>query len=183
MSGETDRSDSVKRVDGLEEEVQPDATVVEYGEQQEGQVLHGEGHNEANDNDALGEDKIVDPRTGVLKGKKHDKRNHQLALARESAARNRAAKESGQLQEAAVKELTLPYRAVRRIMKLDKEIGTVQVEAAIVATKAAELFVQKLAKESHKHAKDRGRSGIKYEDLAETRAMNDNLAFLDTLLP
>jgi len=149
--------------------------------EQEADADQDDGKEETGDD---GEDSQQSPDESLAsKKKKHDRRNRQLALARESAARNRAAKESGQLQEATVKELILPYRAVRRIMKLDKEIGTVQVEAAIVATKAAELFVQKLAKESHKHAKDRGRSGIKYEDLAETRAMNDNLSFLDTLLP
>jgi histone H3/H4 len=68
-------------------------------------------------------------------------------------------------------------------MKLDKDNSTIQIEAAIIATKAAELFVQKMAKESHKHAKGHGRNGIKYEDIAETRASNPNMNFLDVLLP
>lgn len=113
----------------------------------------------------------------------HDK-DRQLALARASAARKRAAKERGEItREPAAKGLILPYRAIRRIMKLDKENSTIQIEAAIVAAKAAELFVQKMAKESHKHAKEHGRNGIKYEDIAETRASNPNLCFLDILLP
>jgi histone H3/H4 len=113
----------------------------------------------------------------------HDK-DRQLALARASAARKRAAKERGEItREPAAKGLILPYRAIRRIMKLDKDNSTIQIEAAIIATKAAELFVQKMAKESHKHAKGHGRNGIKYEDIAETRASNPNMSFLDVLLP
>lgn len=113
----------------------------------------------------------------------HDK-DRQLALARASAARKRAAKERGEIiREPAAKGLILPYRAIRRIMKIDKDNSTIQIEAAIIATKAAELFVQKMAKESHKHAKEHGRNGIKYEDIAETRASNPNMSFLDVLLP
>lgn len=122
--------------------------------------------------------KLVAPKKNA-----HDK-DRQLALARASAAWKRAAKERGEItREPAAKELILPYRAIRRIMKLDKENSTIQIEAAIIATKAAELFVQKMAKESHKHAKEHGRNGIKYEDIAETRATNPNLSFLDNLLP
>jgi len=136
---------------------------------------------EAQDEEEEDDEKLTSKSTP--KKKKHDKEK-QLALARASAARKRAAKERGEVtREPAAKGLILPYRAVRRIMKLDKQNSTIQIEAAIVATKAAELFVQKMAKESHKHAKERGRNGIKYEDIAESRALNENLSFLDILLP
>lgn len=83
----------------------------------------------------------------------------------------------------AVKGLTIPFRAVKRTMKIDADVATVQNEAAIVATYAVELFVKKLAKESHRYAKKRGHNTIKYEDVAEARVKNESLAFLDTLLP
>uniref|UniRef100_A0A7S4JRQ4 Transcription factor CBF/NF-Y/archaeal histone domain-containing protein n=1 Tax=Odontella aurita TaxID=265563 RepID=A0A7S4JRQ4_9STRA len=83
----------------------------------------------------------------------------------------------------AVKGLTIPFRNIKRTMKNDKDIATVQNEAAIVATCAAELFIKKLAEESHKFAKKHGRNTIRYEDVAEARANNSSLEFLEILLP
>jgi histone H3/H4 len=82
-----------------------------------------------------------------------------------------------------IKNLGIPFRAVKRIMKVDKDIGTVQNEAAMVATYAAELFIEKLVKESDSKAKKKGRNTVKYEDLGEVRASHSNLSFLDTLIP
>jgi len=61
----------------------------------------------------------------------------------------------------AVKGLTIPFRNVKRTMKLDPDIATVQQEAAILTTLAAELFLKSLAKESHQNAKSRGRNTIR----------------------
>lgn len=82
-----------------------------------------------------------------------------------------------------VKDLGIPFRAVKRLMKIDKDIVTVQNEAAMVATYAVELFVEKIVKESNENAKKRGRNTVKYEDLGEVRVSNKNLSFLDTLIP
>ena len=46
-------------------------------------------------------------------------------------------------------------------MKLDPDIPIVQNEAAIMTTMAAELFLKKLALESHRIAKQRGRNTIR----------------------
>lgn len=86
-------------------------------------------------------------------------------------------------RQPAVLGLTIPFRATKRAMKLDPDIGTVQNEAAILATLAAELFVKKLAKESQVIAKARGRNTIRYEDLAEARTKDSALGFLTTILP
>mmetsp|Transcript_29482 Transcript_29482/g.33916 ORF Transcript_29482/g.33916 Transcript_29482/m.33916 type:complete len:198 (+) Transcript_29482:40-633(+) len=125
--------------------------------------------------------KLQEPSVKVEKKVKKpiDKRK-QLAKAREAAKRNR---ESGANESLATKKLVLPHRAIKRIMKLDKGVGKIQNEAVLLATYASELFVKKLVKESHKHAKQRGRNIIRYEDVAEARAANENLTFLDTLLP
>jgi len=82
-----------------------------------------------------------------------------------------------------VKDLGIPFRAIKRIMKVDPDIATVQNEAAVVTTYAVELFVKKIVNESYNNAKKRGRNTVKYEDLSEARAMNQNMNFLDTLLP
>lgn len=59
------------------------------------------------------------------------------------------------------KDLFVPFRVVKRIMKVDKDIGTVQNEAAMVATYALEMFIETLVHESHENAKKRGSSTIK----------------------
>mmetsp|Transcript_8198 Transcript_8198/g.17459 ORF Transcript_8198/g.17459 Transcript_8198/m.17459 type:complete len:260 (-) Transcript_8198:160-939(-) len=83
----------------------------------------------------------------------------------------------------AVPCLTIPFRQVKRTMKLDPDIGTVQNEAAMVATLATELFLKKFAAESYDIAKKKGRVTIRYEDVAEARVSNPALSFLDLLLP
>jgi histone H3/H4 len=82
-----------------------------------------------------------------------------------------------------VKGLTIPFRTVKKAMKLDPDIPIVQNEAAIMTTMAAELFLKSLAKQSHRNAKNRGRNTIRYEDVAEARTNDASLAFLETLLP
>jgi histone H3/H4 len=79
--------------------------------------------------------------------------------------------------------LTIPFRTVKKAMKLDPDIPIVQNEAAIMTTVAAELFLKTLAKESFGNAKGRGRNTIRYEDIAEARTKKPSLAFLETLLP
>ncbi len=81
------------------------------------------------------------------------------------------------------KDLFVPFRAIKRIMKCDKDIGTVQNEAAMVATYAVEMFMEKMVNESNERAKKRGRNTVKYEDLAEVRASHSNMSFLNTLIP
>ena len=60
-----------------------------------------------------------------------------------------------------IKDLGIPFRAIKRIMKIDKDIGTVQNEAAMIATYAVELFVEKMVLESNENARKRGRNTVK----------------------
>jgi len=83
----------------------------------------------------------------------------------------------------AVKVLVLPFRAIKRVMKIDTDVGTVQNEAAILVTYASELFLKKFAQESHAFARKKGRNTIRYEDVAEARVGNDPYAFLQPMLP
>lgn len=82
-----------------------------------------------------------------------------------------------------VRGLTIPFRTVKKAMKLDPDTPIVQNEAAVMTTIAAELFLKSLAKKSHKNAKNRGRNTIRYEDIAEARTNEAALSFLETLLP
>ena len=68
-------------------------------------------------------------------------------------------------------------------MKLDPDIPIVQNEAAIMTTLAAELFLKRLANQSQKICKNRGKNTIRYEDVADARATDPALAFLKTIIP
>lgn len=83
----------------------------------------------------------------------------------------------------AVRGLTIPFRTTKKAMKLDPDIPIVQNEAAIMTTLATELFLKDLVSKSFKIAKSRGRSVIKYEDVAEARTKDSAFSFLEMLLP
>jgi len=68
-------------------------------------------------------------------------------------------------------------------MRLNKDVGIVQNEAAILVQFAAELFTKKFANQSFKTAQEKGRDCIKYEDVAEARAASAQLSFLEPLIP
>lgn len=68
-------------------------------------------------------------------------------------------------------------------MKLDTDIGIIQNDAAIVVTAALEQFVKEFGAKSLEIAKRKGRNTIKYDDVAEARANDRSLSFLDLLLP
>mmetsp|Transcript_21415 Transcript_21415/g.45070 ORF Transcript_21415/g.45070 Transcript_21415/m.45070 type:complete len:244 (-) Transcript_21415:1814-2545(-) len=83
----------------------------------------------------------------------------------------------------AVKGLNIPFRTVKKAMKLDPDIPIVQNEAAIMTTLAAELFLKRLANQSQKICKNRGKNTIRYEDVADARSNDPALAFLKTIIP
>ena len=83
----------------------------------------------------------------------------------------------------AVAGLTIPFRTVKKAMKMDPANSIVQNEAAVMTTKAAELFLQRLAKKAESVCETRKRSVIRYEDIAEARADDPALAFLASVMP
>lgn len=82
-----------------------------------------------------------------------------------------------------VSGLTIPFRTIKKSMKLDPDIPIVQNEAAIMTTVAVELFLKRLVSQSYRNAKNRGRNTVRYEDVAEARTSDKALAFLEPLLP
>ena len=86
-------------------------------------------------------------------------------------------------RQPATKGLTIPFRTIKRIMKIDDSLGIVQNDAAIITTAALEHFVKTLAVKSLELAKSKGRNTIKYDDVAEVRAADRSLSFLDLLMP
>lgn len=100
-----------------------------------------------------------------------------------SKPKKAAASSAKKSRTPSVQGLTIPFRTIKKSMKLDPDIPIVQNEAAIMTTLAVELFVKRLALASYRNAKNRGRNTVRYEDIAEARTNNKTLAFLETLLP
>ena len=104
------------------------------------------------------------------------------SVAAETAAEPAADGEGpGPKQKAA--DLAIPKNAVKRIMKLDPEVGAVSAEAVIAVAKATEIFLEKFATDSYNIAVDKNRKTVRYEDIADARAADSTLEFLDQLIP
>ena len=84
---------------------------------------------------------------------------------------------------ASVADLWIPFRTIKKAMKLEPDVPLVQNEAAIMATVATELFLKNLANAALKAAKANGRNYLRYEDVAEARSKNKALSFLEPMFP
>ncbi|XP_058121830.1 DNA polymerase epsilon subunit 4 [Anopheles ziemanni] len=75
-----------------------------------------------------------------------------------------------------------PLARVKQIMKLDPDVGIVSAEAIFLVTKAAELFVQTLAKDTYTHtiASKKKTMGLKDVELAIESI--DSLMFLEGMM-
>lgn len=102
-----------------------------------------------------------------------------------SGPRNKKQSTSGMAvcRTPSVNGLTIPFRTIKKAMKLDPDIPIVQNEAAIMTTVAVELFLKRLVVKSNQNAKNRGRNTVRYEDVAEARTSDKALSFLEPLLP
>ena len=75
--------------------------------------------------------------------------------------------------------LAIPKSSIRRIMKLDDEVKSVQQEAVWLIGKATEIFLENLSKQSYEQSIKRGGRMIRYEDVADARTADANLSFLE----
>lgn len=131
---------SSEGVQEMTEQVQQDAKEIKE-EQQEHQA---EEDNNNNDNNAS-------PSSIKKKRKRRSSSN--------TSVRSKVASGGAAIPNA--KDLFVPFRVIKRIMKVDKDIGTVQNEAAMVATYALELFIERMMEESYENAIKRGRNTVK----------------------
>ncbi|KFH43381.1 putative transcription factor-like protein [Hapsidospora chrysogenum ATCC 11550] len=82
----------------------------------------------------------------------------------------------------------LPLSRIKRIVAQDPDVGICSNNAAFVITLAAlhqEMFIQHLADEAHTQAKvdTKPRRNIQYKDVANAVARQDNLEFLEDVVP
>ncbi|KAM0328084.1 hypothetical protein ACHAQA_005487 [Verticillium albo-atrum] len=79
----------------------------------------------------------------------------------------------------------LPLARVKKIIAQDPDINICSNNAAFIITVATEMFIQHLANEAHNQAKleRKPRRNVQYKDLANAVAHNDNLEFLEDVIP
>ncbi|XP_058121641.1 chromatin accessibility complex protein 1 [Anopheles ziemanni] len=73
----------------------------------------------------------------------------------------------------------LPMARIRTVMKTSPDMGIINQEALFLMCRSAEMFIEHMAKGSHKA----GSKSLDYKDLAEYVQKNDNLEFLQQILP
>lgn len=76
----------------------------------------------------------------------------------------------------------LPLSKIKSIMKCDPEVHIVSAEAIFLMTRAAELFVQTMAKEAHTHAVAGKKKTIARRDVDMTIESVDTLTFLEGMM-
>lgn len=80
--------------------------------------------------------------------------------------------------EKGAEELGLPLARVKRIMKLDKEVKNMQVDASKCVAKCAELFIESLVDGSFRSMRANKRKTIKYSDVEHHVLRKQRLEFL-----
>ncbi|KAH8321668.1 hypothetical protein KR074_011395 [Drosophila pseudoananassae] len=73
----------------------------------------------------------------------------------------------------------LPLARIRNIMKLDPDLHMANIEAVVTLTKAVELFVASLARESYTYTAQAKKKTIQKRDVEMAISAVDSLMFLD----
>ncbi|RCI08355.1 hypothetical protein L249_8960 [Ophiocordyceps polyrhachis-furcata BCC 54312] len=79
----------------------------------------------------------------------------------------------------------LPLSRVKKIISQDPDIGICSNNASFIITCAAEMFIQHLADAAHTQVKleRKPRRNVQYKDIANAVSNQDNLEFLQDIIP
>lgn len=73
---------------------------------------------------------------------------------------------------------SLPKSSVKRLMKVNGDVGQIATDALVTTCRATELFIGFLVEESAKKMQESGRKTIKMEDIQSVIDSHENLVFL-----
>ncbi|KAJ3119174.1 hypothetical protein HK098_005707 [Nowakowskiella sp. JEL0407] len=76
-----------------------------------------------------------------------------------------------------------PIARIKRIMREDRDIHSVSSDATFLVGAAAEKFIVMLATKAFKHTTREKRKQLMYKDLARTVSEDDQLFFLEDVVP
>jgi len=80
-------------------------------------------------------------------------------------------------------ESLLPTSRVQKIIKADKEMAGVAKEALHLISVATEEFIKRLSQAAHQQATREKRTTVQYRDMATAVLRNDELTFLEEIIP
>ncbi|GBP27593.1 DNA polymerase epsilon subunit 4 [Eumeta japonica] len=78
-----------------------------------------------------------------------------------------------------VRSTRLPIGRIKAIMKMDPDVNIINTDAAFLVTKATELFLETIAKETYTYTASKKRKTIAKKDLDNIINMVDCLCFLE----
>ena len=84
-----------------------------------------------------------------------------------------------QSSERSATSVNLPQARVKHIMKLDPEVSIISTECVFLVTKATELFIESLARESFVHTAQANKKTVQNRDVDMAIASVDALVFLE----
>lgn len=73
----------------------------------------------------------------------------------------------------------LPMSRIRTVMKTSPDMGIINSEALFLMCRASEMFIEHMAKGAHQ----KGSKSLEYKDLARFVEKEENLEFLEQILP
>ncbi|XP_017880226.1 DNA polymerase epsilon subunit 4 [Ceratina calcarata] len=88
----------------------------------------------------------------------------------------------GNAEEQKEKLLRFPLGRIKSLIKMDPEVNMVNQEAVFLISKAAELFIDSLVKESYKYTAQMKKKLIQKRDIANAIDNVDSLVFLEGML-
>ncbi|XP_001688609.2 DNA polymerase epsilon subunit 4 [Anopheles gambiae] len=101
----------------------------------------------------------------------------------ESSVPNPNAADAASTKESPEERLAqFPFARIKQMMKLDPEVGIVSAEAIFLVTKAAELFLQTLAKDTSFHTVASKKKTMSKRDVETAIDNVDSLVFLEGMM-
>lgn len=77
----------------------------------------------------------------------------------------------------------LPLARIKKIMKLDEEVGMISSEAPVVLSKACEMFIEELTLRAWLHVEENKRRTLQRNDVASAVSKCDQFDFLIDIVP
>jgi len=77
----------------------------------------------------------------------------------------------------------LPLARIKRIIKTDPDVKLISNDAALLITRATELFIEFLTKQAYENTQAENRKVLHYKDLAKCVATVEVLDFVGDVIP
>ncbi|EAT37987.1 AAEL010085-PA [Aedes aegypti] len=139
--------------------------------------------NEVPESEPIADDNIEEPEETPIEEPEETPIEEPEELADSEVNQEQPADSKSSRKESSEQRLTqLPLSKIKSIMKADPDVHIVAAEAIFLMTRAAELFVQNMAKEAHTYAVAGKKKTIVRRDVDMTIESVDTLMFLEGMM-